>query len=1005
MEHLIGKTLNRYKIGSLLGEGGMGAVFKAYDLTLERNVAVKVLYPQFARQPNFQDRFLQEARSAARLDHPGIVQVHDFGQDHSFPFIVMEYIPGDNLEKMLRKLREQGKWIPLIEAAQLVRQLCLAIDYAHRQGVLHRDIKPSNIMLEPESTGDLPFRPVITDLGLAKLAEGGILTQEGGLLGTPAYMSPEQASGQSTDERSDVYSLGILLFELCTGQKPFPARTITEAIRYHVQTLAPAPRSLRSDLPAELERIILQALEKDPDRRFSSAGKFAEAIQQVLSNLASDSTTLNQDSASLLTQIHQSQAEYYEPARHDQVFLAASAATVLRSNGVAVSEGMLHTSQGQKHVVVYLENPQIFTEPGRSLVLPFILLNRSSAADRFQVTISGVPENWLNFPAQAIPMLPGAQQNLSILIHPPRIPESRAGRYPITIRVASQSAPGEMVDVRAVLTVNKFSAFSSELRPQLLSPGEIGQLHLRNQGNTPETFHILWQDAAGELEFIPPELQLNILEGQAAIAEFRAETRNNAWFGESHNHHFTTRITPASGQPHILEGELSGKAKIPVWILPALLLGCLLLAGILLVFSGFLVSGSSQSTRRTGDAQTELALVVQATQQAGTAMVIFLSNANQATINAVTATASWMTGDDDLDGLNNSTELGLQTLPDRADTDQDVVNDGDEVNRYHTDPLKSDSDGDGLKDGDEIIAGLDPNKSDTDGDGIIDPFDEVPLMTSTPTADAGATLAAALTQTASALQNASAATQTAQVVSATQTAAGAFASQTAESVAATSTAQSAALTAISNIPQSWTHPVDLLSNRVVYNLRLVSPGQIRVRLDWSGSQEDLALIINGPGQVNTYAREDGGTGLEVAYTVTPADFSSGDHWRVTIASFGSGEANGSAELTYPGGASSDPITAEFMINPTSGRSVSLIILKRSGTIGSHAEWTGLPAQLALILNGSGQTGYYARQDGGSPLSLAYNVTPADFGAGEIWIVSLASFLEADIHGNIAIDYP
>ncbi len=364
-----------------------------------------------------------------------------------------------------------------------------------------------------------------------------------------------------------------------------------------------------------------------------------------------------------------------------------------------------------------------------------------------------------------------------------------------------------------------------------------------------------------------------------------------------------------------------------------------------------------------------------------------------------------MNADDDLDGLSNSTELGLKTLPDRADTDQDGIIDGDEVNRYRTDPLKPDSDGDGLKDGDELNAGLDPNKSDTDGDGIIDPLDEAPLQTSTPTADTLATLAAALTQTASALQNASAATQTALAVSATQTAAALFASQTAGSVAATSTAQSATLTAIANIPQSWTHPVDLLSNRVVYNLRLISPGQIRVRLDWSGSQGDLALIINGPGQVNSYAREDGGTGLEVAYTVTPADFASGEHWRVTIASFGSGEAEGGAEFTYPGGASSDPITTEFTINPTSGRSVSLMILKRSGPIGSQAEWTGLPAQLALILNGPGQTDYYARQDGSSPQSLAYDVSPADFAAGEIWMLSLVSFVEADIHGNIAIEYP
>ena len=222
MEKLVGQTLNRYRIISLLGEGGMGAVFKGHDATLQRDVAIKVLHSHFARRPDFQDRFLQEARTAARLDHPNIVQVHDFGQDRTFLYIVMKFIPGDNLEKMLRDMRSQQKWILLSEACELIRQISHALDYAHRQGILHRDIKPGNIMIEPEPSAGLPYRPIVTDLGLAKLAEGGVATQDGTSMGTPAYMSPEQALGQATDARSDVYSLGILFFELVTGQLPIP---------------------------------------------------------------------------------------------------------------------------------------------------------------------------------------------------------------------------------------------------------------------------------------------------------------------------------------------------------------------------------------------------------------------------------------------------------------------------------------------------------------------------------------------------------------------------------------------------------------------------------------------------------------------------------------------------------------------------------------------------------------------------------------------------------------
>ena len=169
------------------------------------------MHPHFARQPDFQERFLQEARTAAKLDHPGIVKVIAFDVDRarSLPYIVMEFIPGSNLRWLLHDLTNSKKWIPLGEALQLVRQASLTLDYAHRQGVLHRDIKPDNIMLKSEPSEDLPYRPVITDMGLAKLAEDGLITRSGMARGTPAYMSPEQTRGQELDARSDITCWGL----------------------------------------------------------------------------------------------------------------------------------------------------------------------------------------------------------------------------------------------------------------------------------------------------------------------------------------------------------------------------------------------------------------------------------------------------------------------------------------------------------------------------------------------------------------------------------------------------------------------------------------------------------------------------------------------------------------------------------------------------------------------------------------------------------------------------
>ncbi len=314
-QQLIGQTLDSYKILGVLGEGGMGAVLKGYDVTLQRDVAIKVMHAHIAKQPNFQERFLQEARTAAHLDHPSIVQVYSFGQYRSMPYIVMKFIPGDNLEKMLHDLKASGKWLLLNETIQMVRQVSLALDYAHQNGILHRDMKPSNIMIEPVPTDTLPYRPVITDLGLAKLMEGGVITQDGTSMGTPAYMSPEASLGKPTDARSDVYSLGILLFELATGQLPFPIKTLTDAIQYHTQVDPPDPLSIRADLPRELCVIILKAMAKDPAGRFQSAGDLAKALGAIkLPEQAGAAPTALESAVSLITQYQKSLVDQRGPS-------------------------------------------------------------------------------------------------------------------------------------------------------------------------------------------------------------------------------------------------------------------------------------------------------------------------------------------------------------------------------------------------------------------------------------------------------------------------------------------------------------------------------------------------------------------------------------------------------------------------------------------------------------------------------------------------------------------
>ena len=276
-----GQTIGKFRVIKLLGEGAMGEVYQALDPDLQREVAIKVLHPHFARQPNFHQRFIQEARVAARMDHPGIVKVHESGQINNQLYIVMELIPGVDMRSLLERQKKEKKQMPLGEALRLVRQVAQALDYAHRAGVLHRDLKPENIMLKQVEGENVPYRPVLTDLGLAKLVEGGYQTTTGMVMGTPAYMSPEQALGETTDVRSDVYSLGVLLYELAVGRLPSQAKTITEAVRYHLKETLPLPRSFRPDLPEEVEAVILKALAKEPEKRYQSAAELAKALEVV----------------------------------------------------------------------------------------------------------------------------------------------------------------------------------------------------------------------------------------------------------------------------------------------------------------------------------------------------------------------------------------------------------------------------------------------------------------------------------------------------------------------------------------------------------------------------------------------------------------------------------------------------------------------------------------------------------------------------------------------------
>jgi serine/threonine protein kinase len=272
MEDLTGRTFGAYQIVAPLGEGGMAAVFKAYQPTMERFVAVKVLPRHMASSQEFVTRFQREAKLLAQLQHPHILPVFDYGEADGYPYIVMPFVQSGTLADLLQK-----RTLSLAEVRRVLIQIGDALSYAHARGMIHRDIKPSNVLIDERGNC------LLTDFGLARMVEGSTnLTTSGTVMGTPAYMSPEQGTGAAIDSRSDIYSLGIILYETVTGRVPYLAETPVAVVFKHIQDPLPSARKLNPSLPEAVEIVLLKVLAKSPEDRYQTAEEFVRAIQRAI---------------------------------------------------------------------------------------------------------------------------------------------------------------------------------------------------------------------------------------------------------------------------------------------------------------------------------------------------------------------------------------------------------------------------------------------------------------------------------------------------------------------------------------------------------------------------------------------------------------------------------------------------------------------------------------------------------------------------------------------------
>jgi tRNA A-37 threonylcarbamoyl transferase component Bud32 len=274
---MVGELIaDRYELEELVGTGGMSSVFRAHDRLLDRRVALKILHPHYADDEEYVERFRREARAVARLSHPNIVTVIDRGEDDGRQFIVFEYVDGENLKQLV----EHEGPLPVADALELALGVARGLAFAHEHGLVHRDVKPQNVLLNGDG------RPKVTDFGIARsLDVQHGMTQTGTVLGTSNYIAPEQASGQPIDAQTDVYSLGVVLFELLTGDVPFDGENFVAVAMRHINEQAPSVLDRRGDVPLRVAGAIDRALAKDPRDRFSSMDAFAAELEAALAEL------------------------------------------------------------------------------------------------------------------------------------------------------------------------------------------------------------------------------------------------------------------------------------------------------------------------------------------------------------------------------------------------------------------------------------------------------------------------------------------------------------------------------------------------------------------------------------------------------------------------------------------------------------------------------------------------------------------------------------------------
>ncbi|MFQ3630625.1 protein kinase domain-containing protein [Roseiflexus sp.] len=618
MNDLLGQMIGNCRIEALLGAGGMGQVFRARHVHLDRLQAIKIMHPHMASDPGFQARFRREAQAIAALEHPHIVRIFDFDEQQGRYYIAMEYLPDGSLRTLLdRRAREGTKW-PLVFGLDLIRQAAEALDFAHARGIVHRDIKPDNMLIERHAGpgGRSLYVVKLTDFGLARMVEGGGgITASGMTVGTPAYMSPEQCQGLPVDGRSDIYSLGIVLYEVVTGYLPFTVSRISEAVEKHVYAQPPSPRTVAPDLPVTVEAIILRCLAKKPEERFATGAELAQALRQVMqapppppppapgglfvrvldaAGQTVQRVPLTGEGLTIGRRVgHQIVLD--DPAvsrNHVNIEWSGRRVRVkdLGSRGGTLLDGApltpheshtweigqrlkigpftLELTQHQKDwlgVTLAPGQENLTIVAGQEVAVEVTLVNRGTVADTLTLAVEGWPAQWVRLPDAPVRIGAGSQAVARLVLHVPAMAGLQGGTYQVHVHARSTTQPDMSIAVPATWSVMAPPSLSMRITPETARGRDQARylVQLTNQGGTTAHVVLMAEDNNQALAYNFAHHELHLPPGETV--EISLEVRSSRRvFGGAQTHRFTVTAAVLGAGPATVEATFVQTALLPI---------------------------------------------------------------------------------------------------------------------------------------------------------------------------------------------------------------------------------------------------------------------------------------------------------------------------------------------------------------------------------------------------------------------------------------------------------